>query len=210
MHDITHQTYEDPEVVKKYVEKNAHKLYEPDVTRFLEALPGNRILDLGCGPGQFSYLFAEKGYHVTGIDYSSQMITQAQNFKEIENKPDFKVGDMRKLPEYFEENSFDGVWASASLLHIKKQDIDSVLEGISFIAKPKASIFISLKSGSGTHLVTEDVYAKNKEREFTLWEKDAFAQVVEKNGLKISVVTERSGRMFQGQPTSWLCFFLTV
>jgi 2-polyprenyl-3-methyl-5-hydroxy-6-metoxy-1,4-benzoquinol methylase len=36
------------------------------------------ILDLGCGPGLYAEKFAEKGHHVTGVDFSENSINYAQ------------------------------------------------------------------------------------------------------------------------------------
>jgi len=60
--------------------------------------PGNVVLDLGCGTGSISLLLAEKGLQLTGIDISTDMLTQAdQKFRENNlNIPLYKQ-DMRKL-----------------------------------------------------------------------------------------------------------------
>jgi 2-polyprenyl-3-methyl-5-hydroxy-6-metoxy-1,4-benzoquinol methylase len=41
---------------------------------------GNRILDLGCGPGLYCTRFAEKALIVTGIDYSKRSIQYAKEY----------------------------------------------------------------------------------------------------------------------------------
>ncbi|HHO0100003.1 TPA: class I SAM-dependent methyltransferase [Clostridioides difficile] len=38
-----------------------------------------KLLDLGCGPGLYAEKFAQKGYKVTGIDFSKRSIDYAQN-----------------------------------------------------------------------------------------------------------------------------------
>lgn len=38
---------------------------------------GKRLLDLACGTGTFCKIFADKGYDVTGVDLSSDMLTVA-------------------------------------------------------------------------------------------------------------------------------------
>ncbi|HGS9412614.1 class I SAM-dependent methyltransferase, partial [Clostridioides difficile] len=45
------------------------------------ANPANypKLLDLGCGPGLYAEKFAQKGYKVTGIDFSKRSINYAQN-----------------------------------------------------------------------------------------------------------------------------------
>ena len=43
------------------------------------ALPyGAAVLDLGCGPGLYSLRFAEKGFQVTGVDYSERSVEYAK------------------------------------------------------------------------------------------------------------------------------------
>lgn len=40
--------------------------------------PVKSLLDLACGTGTMSVLFARRGYAVTGVDYSPEMLSQAQ------------------------------------------------------------------------------------------------------------------------------------
>ena len=40
--------------------------------------PVKSLLDLACGTGTMSALFARRGYAVTGVDYSPEMLAQAQ------------------------------------------------------------------------------------------------------------------------------------
>ena len=45
--------------------------------------PGKELIDLGCGTGSISLKLAQKGYNVLGIDYSEEMLSQAdQKFRE--------------------------------------------------------------------------------------------------------------------------------
>lgn len=39
--------------------------------------PVKSLLDLACGTGTMSALFARRGYAVTGVDYSPEMLAQA-------------------------------------------------------------------------------------------------------------------------------------
>lgn len=43
------------------------------------------LIDLGCGPGLYAERFAQKGYKVTGIDFSERSINYAQNRNEEKN-----------------------------------------------------------------------------------------------------------------------------
>ncbi|MCD8030928.1 MAG: class I SAM-dependent methyltransferase [Bacteroides sp.] len=40
--------------------------------------PGSALLDLGCGPGLYTSVFRDKGYHVTGIDFNRASVEYAR------------------------------------------------------------------------------------------------------------------------------------
>ena len=47
---------------------------------------GKQLLDLGCGPGIYSELLYDKGFSVTGIDFSKRSIEYAQNHARETNR----------------------------------------------------------------------------------------------------------------------------
>lgn len=56
----------------------------------------SKILDLGCGTGNHDLLLAKKGFKVTGIDLSRQMINQAISKAKAQNlEIEFMKGDIR-------------------------------------------------------------------------------------------------------------------
>ncbi len=172
---FTKSTYEDPTVVDSFIKRNSLNPKQTELIKsFAKTIEGKRVLDLGCGPGQDSYLFAELGFEVTGLDYSAEMIRRAKIFRQIANQPRFVEGDMRHLTDYFAENSFDAIWASASLLHIQPEDLSQVLRGMTAVARNGAAVYVGLKGGSGTIVVDEDKFGKPTKREFTLWDKASF------------------------------------
>jgi len=59
------------------------------------------ILDLGCGTGRHDFLLTEKGFLLTGVDSSKEMLSAAMNEKELmdhdDNKIEFHLGDVRSI-----------------------------------------------------------------------------------------------------------------
>ncbi|MFD1019241.1 class I SAM-dependent methyltransferase [Thalassobacillus hwangdonensis] len=69
---------------------------------------GSSVADIGCGDGYGSYKLYKDGYHVTGVDISTEMVELAK--KRLENESmTFIQGDFVDLP--FEAESFDAVMA---------------------------------------------------------------------------------------------------
>src|SRR3989344_49475 len=56
------------------------------------------ILDLGCGTGNHDFVLGKRGYKVTGVDFSKEMVAIAkEKNKREKNKIDFLKGDIRKI-----------------------------------------------------------------------------------------------------------------
>ena len=50
------------------------------IVQELDLHPGEAILDLGCGPGLYTSRLAERGFRVTGVDYSQRSIDYANQY----------------------------------------------------------------------------------------------------------------------------------
>jgi ubiquinone/menaquinone biosynthesis C-methylase UbiE len=207
----TQRVYEDPDIVKGYTVahlKNPREHYL--LPHFASLVRGQKLLDLGCGPGIDSYWLQELGFKVTGLDYSEEMLKAAQIIGRNKSKPTFLVGDMHQLKSLFAANEFDGVWASASLLHIQKDEIGTVLEGINDICKPGAPVYISLKAGEGTETLSEDKYGKPMLREFTFWSKEGFEEVARNSGLVVQEYYDSESTTPISPETKWHVFIFKV
>lgn len=66
----------------------------------------SKILDVGCGTGELTTLFAQMGYHVTGIDLSRKMLEKAKvKAQSLGLDINYQIGDAENPP--FDENFFD-------------------------------------------------------------------------------------------------------
>ena len=147
---------------KKTVEsynKNAKELSEKfkelmdlkrrhEFQRFIDLLHGNKILDLGCGSGDHSIYFKERGFDVTAIDLSEEMIRLCK-----EKGLNAFVKDIEDLD--FEDKSFDGIWAVTSLLHIPKSKLHKVIKKLNHILKDGGVLYVCVKEGEGEKMIKD-------------------------------------------------------
>lgn len=152
--------------------------------KFITHLPKKgKILDIGCGPGRDAKVFIEQGFTVTGIDISPKMIALAKrHFSEAQ----FIVMDIENLE--FPKNSFDGIWASASLLHIKQASLFSVLKNVWALLKSGGIFYLSVKKGSGEFL-SEDKRYGNAKKFWSLFDEIEIAHMLKSAEFEILEVT---------------------
>jgi SAM-dependent methyltransferase len=96
------------------------------VVDLLAPVPGERVLDLGCGDGPLTAKLADMGVDVVGIDSSAEQIDAAKALG-----VDARVMDGAQLTF---ENEFDAVFSNATLHWIR--DPDAVIAGVHRALKP--------------------------------------------------------------------------
>lgn len=112
--------------------------------RFLSLLPTTgKVLDAGCGPGNYSHYIANKGFDVTGVDLSLGMLEIAT--KKVPQAT-FLQQDLRQLP--FKPGSFNGICAAYSLIHLPTEDILPTLKKFREVLTEKGALFLALQEGT--------------------------------------------------------------
>lgn len=137
---------------------------------FTEKLPGKKIMDLGSGPGRDALLLKENGLNPICVDISASMIKLCS-----ERGLEAVQMDIEDLD--FENSSFDGVWAYASLIHIPKKRIYNTLARIREILKPSGLFFVGMIGGDSETLY-QSKDKPDKKRFFALYQDDEFRKVL--------------------------------
>lgn len=146
-----------------------------------EMRKGAYILDAGCGGGRDTKVFANAGLKAAGIDLSKVLISIAK--KQVPQAK-FKVMDLLKLN--FPPNTFDGIWAQASLLHLKRNDVKKVLKSFYKILKPQGLMHVRVKLGKGEGLDKQNITGiESGERFFTYFSKKEVEKFLKDTGFKI-------------------------
>lgn len=111
--------------------------------RFLAHIqPGGLILDAGCGSGRDARAFLLRGYQVVAFDASPRL---AQLAEEYLGQP----VAVQTFSDIAEHDHYDGVWACASLLHLRLVEIPAALQRLWSALKPGGVCYISFKVGDG-------------------------------------------------------------
>jgi len=149
------------------------------LTKFIKLLRGKKVLDFGCGNGRDSDFFDKKGLNITGIDYSDELIKIAKI--RVKNAKILKMDFLKNLE--FKDKCFDGVRASASLLHVPKEVVIRVLKEINRVLKIHGVLFISVKEGEGEKIVQDDY--GNEDRFFSFFKTKELTGILNKSGFKV-------------------------
>ena len=100
------------------------------------------ILDLACGQGRHSIGLAQCGYHVIGLDASTDLLDVARSEAEGVSGVEFVHGDMRQIP-YVE--CFDGVICMfTSFGYFDDAENLTVLQGIVRSLKPGGRLIMEM------------------------------------------------------------------
>lgn len=134
------QRQDDPEVVRReyadetglrerfsiWARRTGRQPHDVAFEQLLEAGP-RRVLDAGCGRGDFGERLAAAGIEVVGLDQSSRMVdlTRERGLEAV-------VGDIAELP--FPDESFDAAAANHVLYHLP--DVDRGLAELARVLRP--------------------------------------------------------------------------
>lgn len=176
----TRATYE--KIAITYAENNRDRSpLAGHLNRFIELVkPNGWVLDVGCGPGFDTAVFQQHNLQTIALDYTHAMMQAGQT--DLGINANFVQGDMRQLP--FAPQQFDGIWASASLLHLEQTDVSQTIAHFYHCLRPEGIAYMSVKVGEGAEW-TSLSYGQAESRYFTYWQPDTFDQVLQQVGFTI-------------------------
>ncbi len=113
------------------------------------------VLDAGAGTGRISLRLHAAGATVTALDISPEMLGLLH-----QKEPEIKVveGDMESMP--FEDNTFDMIFSSLAMVHLKK--VDKFLDECYRVVKDDGKVVLTnihyrkpmiLKDGKGQYTI---------------------------------------------------------
>jgi len=185
-------------IAKIYSKFTFHKVYQYNLNKFISMLPKKaKILDAGCGSGRDAQYFKEYEFNVTAIDAAEQMLKEAKkNVKGVK----FKKMDMIKTS--FKDKSFDGIWASASLLNNEKENVPKILEELKRILKDEGVLYVSVKEGKGEEVKKKEKY-NNEPIPFFYYTVPEMEEIVKNSGFEV-LHSDFSEDFLKRKSTKWI------
>jgi ubiquinone/menaquinone biosynthesis C-methylase UbiE len=112
------------------------KIQLPVILNLLGSLRGKSLIDIGCGPGNYSMEFAKRGATVLGVDLSKKMLDKARNnAKMADVKLTLQKTDAYSIP--CRDNSFDVAVIILAILN------DKIIKEAARVLKPSGLLLIS-------------------------------------------------------------------
>lgn len=152
----------------EYFNEKAQKCFDDAFTitersnqdHFLSFLnEGASILDFGCGSGRDSAYFMEKGFRVTPTDGSEGMCRLASEYLNMPVR-------LLEFNELDDENLYDGIFASASIMHLEYDRLVEVFPKMSRALKENGIIYVSFKYGEEDGFLGKRYYCYMNEKRF--------------------------------------------
>ncbi|MEN9361105.1 MAG: hypothetical protein RL095_2640 [Verrucomicrobiota bacterium] len=182
----------------EYAEATSGLLPHEALSRFAALLPPQAsLLDAGCGSGRDSAWFRDRGFSVDAFDLCPELCEEARRRFDIPARV-ASILDLAATAEY------DGVWASASLVHFDRDEVGCALRNLARALKPGAPFYFSLKSGQGQGL-------DSRGRFFRYWS-DAEVEAILSQAAPQLILVERwsSSPSFDTQGAGFLNFIAKV
>lgn len=178
-------------LAKQYAEHIADELQNKPLDRqlldrFAERVKGaGLVCDMGCGPGHIASYLREQGVEVCGIDLSAEMLQQA---RALNPDIEFRQGNMLSLE--IEDETFAGMTAFYSLIHIPREEVIKALTELKRVLRSGGLLLLSFHIGDETMHV-EELWGEKVDFDVAFFQPDEMRNYLTVAGFKIEEIIER-------------------
>lgn len=161
------------------------------IGRFVGQLsPGGRVLEVGSGSGRDALALEQAGLSVRRTDITPAFVELLHEAGHPADRLDPLRDDL--ADPYAPHATYDGVWANASLLHVDRDDLPTVLARLAQVTREGGALFVSVKEGDGEDWsIHGNVTAP---RFFTFWRDEPLRSVAEAAGWHVREIVRARGR----------------
>lgn len=175
------QTLQDSykKIAPTYFQANNDKVLTTHIEKFVTLVkPNGLVLDVGCGTGRDTAVLQSHNLHVVGLDLTFEMMVYG---RKNGNLGHYVQAEMQALPI---AQGVDGIWASASLLHLPPDHIPETLSQFHHLLAPNGIFYCTIKQGDGDAW-TPISYQEEAPRYFNYWQAEPWNTQLETAGFTI-------------------------
>ena len=203
LHDVVHHAHDVSHITKRVTVASYEESAEvyrdraPALTgevavaldRLVAALTdGGRVLEIGSGTGRDAAALEARGLSVRRTDITPAFVRMLRADGHDADVVDPLTDD---LSDPTRDAPYDGVWASASLLHVRREDLPAVLDNLASVTRSGGPLHLAVKEGDGARFSTHGNVAGP--RHFTFWRERSLRAVLGAAGWEVSEVRRTPG-----------------
>ncbi len=144
---------------------------------------GASVLEIGSGGGRDAIALEERGLAVRRTDISP-------GFVELLRGRGYDADVLDPLTDQL-GGPYDGVWASACLLHVAREDLPAVLRNLAGATRAGGALAMSLKEGDGEEWSVHGHV--RSPRRFVYWREAPLREVLTEAGWRVQELTHNVG-----------------
>lgn len=179
----------------RVTQKEEYRIMRP----YIERMPkGSRLLDGGCGLGEWTAYLSKAGYPTVGLDLSVETVAQLRT---VFPDQDFRVGDIRSTE--IPDDTFDGYFSWGAFEHFE-DGLDGCVREAWRVLKPGGYLFVRIPFDNLRHAFSAAFWpratggADGKAARFYQWRftKPEFRDALTRNGFEVvemRAVAKRQG-----------------
>ncbi len=204
LHDLVHHAHDVSHITKRVTVASyeaaaeAYAAGQPPMSEdvlaaideFVAMVPAEaRVLEVGSGSGRDALALEERGLSVRRTDITPafvRMLRDAGHEAAVVDPLTDGLADPERVAAY------DGVWASASLLHVRREDLPRVLGNLAEATTEGGALHLAVKEGDGARFSVHGNVSGP--RHFTFWREPGLRAVLAEAGWEVRTVTRNLGR----------------
>lgn len=152
--------------------------------------PGARVLDLGCGAGHYAARLLAAGFDVDLLDGSTGLAAEAE-------KRTGRTVRIARFEELADRETYDGIWASASLLHADANALPGIVSRVAAALKPGGVLYASFKDQEADQIDTLG-------RHYVAMTEPKLETLLVEAGMKLFSMNKARSVGYNGAESAWL------
>ncbi len=178
-------------------------LYNDTYDRFCELveMPGAKILEIGCGPGNITkYILSKRpDFKIEGIDLAPNMVQLAK-----ENNPQahFSIMDCREIDQL--PHQFNGIIAGFCMPYLSKEECSKLINDTSLLLYPNGIFYLSVIEGDDEKSGYETASNGTDKAYVYYYQEDYLLQELRENGFELIDLTRKDYTKHDQTPSTHL------